>query len=619
MANKFKLVRNSNRESQRFRIVVFVIGCFLVSMTFIVVSQPQSIPFPILGSKPSVHVAPSTPKAEDTGHSQRLGEISGQDNATEHSKQEMESNNEIQEKIIEGDDLRAHQDEVGGEINSAQKETLRTTDKLESNNSMQEISTKSDESNSHGGELHRKFTLPTISNYTINDSLQVENASNAEQLGKENETTTCDPNSGECDKDGEAGPQGDPNPAIADPTQEQNTSNSKQLGVGGQNMMNSEKKPLCDFSHYRVDRCELEGDIRIHRNPSSVISVESTERSSESYRIRPYPRKGDKIALSRVTEVMVKSSKDGPQCSINHNVPALVFSVGGYTGNLFHDFTDVMIPIFLTASEFNGEVQFVITETRPWWMKKYLTVFQKLSRYEIIDFDNDDRVHCFKHVAVGLRAQMEFTIDPAQDPNGYTMVDFARFMRSVYSLERDAVTRIEEHPHRKPRLTIISRQRTRKFTNVPEIVRMAQDLGYEVVVEEAGVSTNVAQFARNINSCDVLMGVHGAGLTNLVFLPMNATIIQIVPWGGLEGIAMFDFGHGAKAMKLNYVQYSISVEESTLTEIYPRNHPVFKNPTSFHKQGWVLLRGTFMDKQNVKLDVNRFRDVLWKALEHMMQ
>ncbi|XP_008775964.2 alpha-1,3-arabinosyltransferase XAT3-like isoform X2 [Phoenix dactylifera] len=520
MANKFKLVRNSNRESQRFRIVVFVIGCFLVSMTFIVVSQPQSIPFPILGSKPSVHVAPSTPKAEDTGHSQRLGEISGQDNATEHSKQEMESNNEIQEKIIEGDDLRAHQDEVGGEINSAQKETLRTTDKL---------------------------------------------------------------------------------------------------GVGGQNMMNSEKKPLCDFSHYRVDRCELEGDIRIHRNPSSVISVESTERSSESYRIRPYPRKGDKIALSRVTEVMVKSSKDGPQCSINHNVPALVFSVGGYTGNLFHDFTDVMIPIFLTASEFNGEVQFVITETRPWWMKKYLTVFQKLSRYEIIDFDNDDRVHCFKHVAVGLRAQMEFTIDPAQDPNGYTMVDFARFMRSVYSLERDAVTRIEEHPHRKPRLTIISRQRTRKFTNVPEIVRMAQDLGYEVVVEEAGVSTNVAQFARNINSCDVLMGVHGAGLTNLVFLPMNATIIQIVPWGGLEGIAMFDFGHGAKAMKLNYVQYSISVEESTLTEIYPRNHPVFKNPTSFHKQGWVLLRGTFMDKQNVKLDVNRFRDVLWKALEHMMQ
>lgn len=53
----------------------------------------------------------------------------------------------------------------------------------ESNNGMQERNTRTDESNSNGGELHRKFTLPTISNYTINDSLQVENASNAEQLG----------------------------------------------------------------------------------------------------------------------------------------------------------------------------------------------------------------------------------------------------------------------------------------------------------------------------------------------------------------------------------------------------------------------------------------------------
>lgn len=487
---------------------------------------------------------------------------------------------------------------------------------------MQERNTKTDEPNSDGGELRRKFTLPTISNYTINDSFQVENASNAEQLGSENETkggsTACDPNSGNCEKNREARPQEDTNPAIAHQTQEDNTSNSRQLGVGDQNM-NSEKKPLCDFSHYRVNRCEMEGDIRIHRNPSSVISVESTERSNESYRVRPYPRKGDKIALSRVTEVIVKSSKEGPQCGITHNVPALVFSVGGYTGNLFHDFTDVMLPIFLSASQYNGEVQFVITETRPWWMHKYITVFQKLSRYEIIDFDNDDRVHCFKNAVVGLRAQMEFTVDPSQDPNGYSMVDFGRFMRSVYSLERDTMTKIEEHPHRKPRLAIIARQRTRKFTNVPEIVQMAQDLGYEVVIQEAGISTNVSQFAKVINSCDVLMGVHGAGLTNLVFLPINATIIQIVPWGGLEGIAMFDFGYGAKAMKLNYVQYTISVEESTLTEIYPRDHPVLRNPMSFHRKGWDLLRGTFMDKQNVKLDANRFRDVLWKALEHMMQ
>ncbi|XP_026665036.2 alpha-1,3-arabinosyltransferase XAT3-like isoform X2 [Phoenix dactylifera] len=601
MANTMKLARNFNRESRTFVLGVFVIGCFLLSITFIVVSQPQAIPFTSAGWKPSVQGAPSTPKAKDTIHSQQLGEVSGQEKATEQSELEMERDNETQEKSVEGEVLKAHQDEMDGElslamtldnvtVDSVQKETPSTTDKLDSGIDMQERSTKSDESKPQGGSKNET---------------------------KDGSTTCDDPNSGQCEKNGEARPQENSNPAIVDPTQQQNRRNSKQLGVGGQNM-NQEKKPLCDFSHYRVDQCEMYGDIRIHRNPSSVISVESTERN-QSWRVRPYPRKGDNVALGHVTEVIVKSSKEGPPCGITHNVPAIVFSVGGYTGNLFHDFTDVMLPIFLTASQFNGEVQFVITQARSWWMHKYLHVFQKLSRYEIIDFDNDDRVHCFKHATVGLRAQMEFTIDPSQDPNGHSMVDFGRFMRSAYSLERDAMTRIEEYPRRKPKLLMISRRQTRRLTNVDEIVQMAEELGYEVVVDEADVGSDIARFAKIINSCDVMMGVHGAGLTNLVFLPENATIIQIVPWGGLEGIAMFDFGNGAKAMKLNYVQYSISVEESTLTEIYPRDDPVFRDPISFHQRGWDQIKETFMSKQNVKLDKSRFRNVLWKALEHMMQ
>lgn len=53
--------------------------------------------------------------------------------------------------------------------------------------------------------------------------------------GSENETkgrsTTCDLNSGNCEKNREARPQEDPNPAIADPTREEKASNSKQLGT----------------------------------------------------------------------------------------------------------------------------------------------------------------------------------------------------------------------------------------------------------------------------------------------------------------------------------------------------------------------------------------------------
>ncbi|RZR78365.1 hypothetical protein BHM03_00003664 [Ensete ventricosum] len=48
MAAKFKMFRNAG-QSQRFRFVVLVVGCFLVSMTFIVVSRP--LVFPSLGSR----------------------------------------------------------------------------------------------------------------------------------------------------------------------------------------------------------------------------------------------------------------------------------------------------------------------------------------------------------------------------------------------------------------------------------------------------------------------------------------------------------------------------------------------------------------------------------------
>lgn len=363
----------------------------------------------------------------------------------------------------------------------------------------------------------------------------------------------------------------------------------------------------------------MDGDIRIHPNTSSVIFVEPSERK-ELWRVIPYSRKRADNDFNQIRELTVKSSTEAPQCTINHSIPAVVFSVSGYTGNLFHDFTDLLVPLFSTARQFNGEVQFMVTDNKQWWVNKYLPVFRKLSNYQLINFDEDgDQVHCFKHVIVGLQRHKELSIDPMRAPHGYSMVDFTQFMRSTYKLERDTVTKIEGYPHKNPRLLIISRKRTRAIINIRKIAQMARELGYEVVVGNANSLSNITHFAQIVNSCDVLMGVHGAGLTNMVFLPPEATLIQIVPWGRLEKIAMTDFGYPAKDMNLNYLQYSISERESSLIRMYPRNHPVFKNPSSFHNRGWNLVKTTFMENQNVKLDLRRFSDVLWKALENLMQ
>jgi hypothetical protein len=244
-------------------------------------------------------------------------------------------------------------------------------------------------------------------------------------------------------------------------------------------------------------------------------------------------------------------------------------------------------------------------------------VLQKLSKYPIIDFSKDDQVHCFKHAIVGLHSYMEFTIDATKSPHGVTMVDFNRFMRGAYSLGKDTAVMLGENPKVKPRLLIIKRHRTRMFLNLDEIIAMAEGLGFEVVIDEANVSSDISGFAKLVNSVDVMMGVHGAGLTNCVFLPQNATLIQIVPWGGLDWISRIDFGDPAEMMGLRYKQYAIGVDESSLTDQYPRDHEIFKNPISFHKRGFEFIRHTFMDKQNVKLDCKRFRPILLEALENL--
>ncbi|VAH09685.1 unnamed protein product [Triticum turgidum subsp. durum] len=380
-----------------------------------------------------------------------------------------------------------------------------------------------------------------------------------------------------------------------------------------------ESKPLCDFSNFRANVCEMRGNIRIHPNASSVMYMEpASSKRNELWKLKPYPRKGDELCLSKVTELTVKSSKVAPECTKYHNVPVVVFALTGYTGNLFHDFTDALVPLFTTASEFNGEVQFLITDMAIWWTRKYHVVFKKLSNYPLIDFNKDTDVHCAKHAIVGLHAYMEFTIDPSKAPHNYTMVDFNRFMRRTYELPREAVSALGEIPKAKPRLLIISRQRTRMFLNLPEIIAMAEGLGFEVVVEEANVSSDLSQFSKVVNSVDVMMGVHGAGLTNCVFLPHNATLIQIVPWGGIEGVCRIDFGDPAEQMGLRYKQYSIAVHESSLTDQYPLDHEIFKNPLAFHK-GFEFIKETFMDKQNVRLDCNRFRPVLLQTLDLLNQ
>ncbi|KAI3858741.1 hypothetical protein MKX03_033694 [Papaver bracteatum] len=383
--------------------------------------------------------------------------------------------------------------------------------------------------------------------------------------------------------------------------------------------------PVCNVSDQKFDICDIDGDIRIDGKSSTILYTSSSTNGffagNDSWRIQPYPRKTDKGAMKNVNEILVKpflnNDSNAPNCSRYHSVPAIIFSVGGFASNHFHAYNDVLVPLFLTSRLFNQEVQFLITDSKPAWISKYKVILNALSKYPIVDLDKENDVLCCKKVILGLNFHKFLSIDPLKSPKNYSMENFTQFLRNAYSLKRSSAISmtVKGSGHRKkhPRLLIVSRQRTRKFSNVDSIAKMAKSLGYQVVIEEPSYAKDASTFTQMVNSCDVMMGVHGAGLTNIVFLPPTAVFIQVVPFG-VKWVSTKYFAEPAPDMKLQYLEYKIAENESSLIQQYPIDHAVFKDPHSIGKQGWNVFKSVYLDKQDVNLDVERFRPILLKAL-----
>ncbi|KAM0848971.1 hypothetical protein ACQ4PT_054034 [Festuca glaucescens] len=381
---------------------------------------------------------------------------------------------------------------------------------------------------------------------------------------------------------------------------------------------------VCDLSNLRFDICELCGDARTIGQSSTVMYVPHTQTSDgEEWSIRAQSRK-NLPWIKKVTVKSLNTSQPAPRCTSKHAMPAIVFALGGLTANIWHDFSDVLVPLFLTAREFNGDVQFLITNNQPWFTKKYSTILSNLTRHAIIDFDLDNQVRCYPHVIVGLRSHGDLGIYPNRSPQNYTMMDFRLFVRQAYGLAAPEVgipyRADRDDPDKKPRVMLIDRGKTRRFVNAAYVVQGLEWFGFEVVKVDQNKtdSSSLDEFAQLVDSCDAIMGAHGAGLTNMVFLRSGGVVVHVVPHG-VEFMADAFYGAPARDMGLRHVNYSISPEESTLLEKYGWNHTVIKDPEAVRSSGGLEKVGeVYMSEQDIVLNMTRFGPILLKAIDFIM-
>ncbi|XP_048537219.1 beta-1,2-xylosyltransferase XYXT1-like [Triticum urartu] len=365
------------------------------------------------------------------------------------------------------------------------------------------------------------------------------------------------------------------------------------------------------------ETCEVDGDVRTNGTALSVTLVPAS-RSSErrEWMISPYARGGQSLRSVTVTQLQDRSA--APPCTVTHTMPAVLFGIGGYVGNYWHDYTDILVPLFVASRRYHGEVTFLVSNIQhlPRWLVKYRALLHGLSKYEVVDMDRDAYVRCFPRVTVGLHLDKELTIVPELVPGApLTMADFTRFVRETYALPREAPTR---EPGKKPRLLLIHRGDFRRFLNEQEILQAAEAAGFEAALSEPRVNGSETEQARLVNSFDVVLGMHGAGLTNAVHLPPGGVLIQVVPYGKMEYLARAEFSEGATDMGLKYLDYSISAEESSLMETLGPEHPAIKDPESIHRSGWENMFKLYL-KQNARINTTRFAPTLVQAFDHLRQ
>jgi hypothetical protein len=149
------------------------------------------------------------------------------------------------------------------------------------------------------------------------------------------------------------------------------------------------------------ERCATVGDIRVDGNHLLIYAILLVR----EWRTKRYALRHDPVAMDDVREFMLRpfgrADNLPPLCSQNHSVPGFLFSNGGFTGNLYHNYTDVLMPRFTSTHHFSGEVQFMVSDIKDWWVDKFTPLFRQLSRYDIIDVNNDWEMHCFLCIFIG--------------------------------------------------------------------------------------------------------------------------------------------------------------------------------------------------------------------------
>lgn len=200
--------------------------------------------------------------------------------------------------------------------------------------------------------------------------------------------------------------------------------------------------------------------------------------------------------------------------------------------NLYHhfcDFFNLYASMHMNGS-FNTDVHVLIWENRP-YRSSFGEAFKAFTRHPLWDLNTfGGRKVCFEQVILPLLPRMLFGLyynTPLSNNDCKGSDLFRAFAQFVP--DRLGIQRAKSTDDKKLRVTILSRQtKHRRILNLDDLVNALIATGkYDVTVAPFNHNYPFWQQMQVIRTTDILIGIHGAGLAHMLFLPDWATIFEL--------------------------------------------------------------------------------------------
>ncbi|TYJ42899.1 hypothetical protein E1A91_A03G118400v1 [Gossypium mustelinum] len=342
----------------------------------------------------------------------------------------------------------------------------------------------------------------------------------------------------------------------------------------------------CNRSHKEYDLCSITGATVVDPVTSTFFLVDLTISGPGSIveKIKPYPRKWENFPMQRIKELAITSGPSGPECEVQHNSPAIVFNV-----------------------------VLVVSKARDWWLNRYKNPLHVFSSHPIVTLDNDPSAHCFPSATLGF---MSYGFMALMPNSSQTLLYFRGLLDKAFGHhDQYSIFNPPLKSNSPPQLVFMARSKGigGEILNQDEGVKVAKEIGFDIILFEPTGKISLQQAYGLINSSHAMVGMHGATLTHSLFLRPGSAFMQVMSLG-IDWVGKMCFGEPARAIGIQYIEYKIKVEQRSLVDKYDKNDMVIKDPASFQGRNWSSdVMNIYLKEQNVKLDLVRFRDYLMET------